>query len=332
MAAQAPIVVAPEVLAEGMERAASWLAAEMARPDSMFRVPSRPGYGRGIERYSGHALLRMAGQAVALYRTAKRRWPELDEPASFTEKLLWMKFFGFLPIPSPADKLAVGRFIPPHLADRVRPAEVLWRSRELGFPPEDAVPPGRHFVKSNNGTADAARFAFPLDEGGRGAFAAWLSGRKRAVPLEVFGEWWYGTFPREIFVEQDAGGGEAVEEWKCHVFRGRCLFVNALEGEPGNRTGNTIYDRELRHLPMQFLETPTGRVRQSLPQFELLREAAEAIAAEMSYARVDFYLTAEGRIVLGEITLCPMNGLNHYSDPEFELRIGEQWDHRFLYD
>jgi len=43
------IKILPKILEEGKQRAAHWLSAEMARPNSCFAVPFIKNYRRGIE-------------------------------------------------------------------------------------------------------------------------------------------------------------------------------------------------------------------------------------------------------------------------------------------
>ena len=100
------------LMPEALERASEWLRHELSRPDSCFNQPPRKGFGRGIEFYSGYDLLHIMARSLAIYASKVGVWPDLIEPRKQTEKLLWMKFFGYLPIPTPANKLAVGQSIP----------------------------------------------------------------------------------------------------------------------------------------------------------------------------------------------------------------------------
>ena len=93
----------------------------------------------------------------------------------------------------------------------------------------------------------------------------------------------------------------------------------------------SIYNRDFIHLPIKIRNLEIGKVKTRFDDFSLMIEAAEAIARNMSFARVDFYRSAPGKLFLGEITFCPNNAVNWFSDPGFDEKVAEQWDHRFNY-
>ena len=249
-----------------------------------------------------------------------------------SEKQLWSKFFCYLPMPATGNKLGVGTFIPPGLRDRVKVPEVLCRSRKLDMPPPEAIPPGKHFIKFNNGSGDLLRLTFPLNARDRNLLDRWLAYWRATTPMSRRGEWWYDTFPRKVFIERAIDADDTIEEWKFQVFNGRCDYIVELHGQTPLRSGVTAYDRDGNHIPVRIADRNIGTVRTSLPDFALMLEAAEAIAQRISFARVDFYRTQAGQIYLGEITLCPFNTLGTYSDSDFNRRTGEAWNHRSLYE
>ncbi len=311
--------------------AAYWLGVELLRPRSCFRAQPVSGYQRGIEHYSNAELLKVAAISIAVYYTQHGRWPKLVDPVTQTEKLLWMKFFGYLPMPSPANKLAVAELIPSEFADRLRVPDILWRSKELCLPPPDAIPRGHHFIKVNNGTGSNLRLDFPLSPEDRTRFKTWLAARRSPSGLRRGGEWWYATIEPEIFIERAVANTDQLEEWSFFVFNGGCIYLVELQEDEAGAIACTMYDREFTHIPVRVRHFPIGRVRDDLREFTFMRQAAEAIAAKMSLARVDFYRTKSGDVRLGEITLCSMNTKSYYSDPEFDGQLGERWNHRFLY-
>ena len=94
----------------------------------------RPGVMRGVDYY-GQYLPRVMMISVKKYYEYKERVPDHPlECDTFLDKLFWSKFFTPMPIPTPADKLMIGEFIPRELENRVRPAKVYWSSAEPDIP------------------------------------------------------------------------------------------------------------------------------------------------------------------------------------------------------
>ena len=319
------------LMPEALERAGEWLRHELSRPDSCFNHPPRKGFGRGIEFYSGYDLLQIMAWSLAIYASKVGVWPNLLDPRKQTEKLLWMKLFGYLPVPTPANKLTVGESIPREYRDRIHTAKVYWRSSQPALPAPGAVPDGKHFFKANNSSGYNLHVQFPLQAVIIPQLKQRITQMFQRPPLVAGGEWWYAMMQPEIFVEQAIDAPGKFSEWKLHIFNGKLVFLYEREGTLGNSTIHTVYDRDFKHIPVQVRQISIGKVRDHLPQFALMRDAAETIARDMLFARVDFYLTSQGKVFLGEITYCPANAANYYSDPGFDRHIGDQWDHLAQY-
>jgi hypothetical protein len=239
--------------------------------------------------------------------------------------MVWMKFFEFMPMPTPADKLAVGSFIPARLRDRIRTARVLWRSREPRIPPRGAVPPGHHFLKVNNGSGSNLRLQFPCAPRDEARLRPWLRNAFGFPPSIAWGEWWYSTIEPAVFVEQAIGGPERPDEWKFFVFNGVCRFLYHHQDRTTGTKKHTLYDREFNYLPVRIRDVEIGEVVSPPLEYGLMLEAAEAIAGPLTFARIDLYRTSTGELFLGEITLCPNNTIYWFSDPGFDEAMGSHW-------
>lgn len=319
------------LIPEALQRASDWLQYELQQPESRFLAPPRKGFARGIEFYNGYDLLHIMARSLAIYAGKVGVWPNMTEPQKQTEKLLWMKFFGYLPVPSPANKLTVGEYIPPKYRDRIHTAKVFWRSSQPALPGPDAVPLGKHYFKANNSSGYNLHLQFPLQAAVIPQLRQRITQMFQRPKLVGGGEWWYAVMQPEVFVEQAIDAPGKFAEWKLHIFNGKLVYLYEREGTLGNSTVHTVYDRDFKHIPVQIRRLAIGTVRDHLPQFELMRDAAEAIAQDMLFARVDFYITSQGSVFLGEITYCPANAANYYSDPDFDRHIGDQWDHMAQY-
>jgi len=199
------------------------------------------------------------------------------------------------------------------------------------LPPDQAVPPGNQYLKVNNASGTNLKLTFPLSPDDRDRVQRWVRKNVRRSRLVRNGEWWYGTFLPEIYVEGEIAPIDEPEEWKFHVFNGRCLYLQNSEMQGGRSISHTLYDPEFTHIPVQICEKKIGEVKPVFPALVQMKRAAERICRTISYARVDFYWTKADRIYLGEITFCPNDANNYYSDPRFDENIGSKWDHRDLY-
>ena len=321
------------LLKEAYQHASKWLTAEMNAADSCFLTNPKPGFGRGIEFYSGLDLYRLAAYSIAVYASGVGRWPDLAPPVRLTEKQLWSKFFGYVPLPSPANKLEAKRYLPGEFRQHIKSPEVVWRSAQLAMPPDLGIPAGRYFLKANNDSGTNLELRYPLTPDQKAMVANWLHTRHRGpARIVAGGEWWYAKMNPEIFLERAiASEATPLEEWKLHVMNGRCTYLYERQGDGAKSTHHTVYNRDFIHLPIKIRNLEIGKVKTRFDDFSLMIEAAEAIARNMSFARVDFYRSAPGKLFLGEITFCPNNAVNWFSDPGFDEKVAEQWDHRFNY-
>ncbi len=314
------------LLPEAQDRASAWLAAEMKDHSSGFYCDPRRGFARGIEFFSGFDLHRITARAIAIHASGVGRWADLENPVCFTDKLLWLKFFGFLPIPNPANKLAVGGLVPTALRTRIKVPKVVWRSDRPMLPRSAEVEPGSYFLKSNNGTANTLRLDFPLNQQDEFLAKAWAERSLQRPRIVAGGEWWYGTFKPEVFLEVPVAKPGSFQEWKLMVMNGKYRRCYERVGDERSTISNTLYDADFNHIPVGIGDYGIGKLRQPFKELELMREAAEALAANVPFGRVDFYLTAKHEVFVGEVTYCPNNTRIRYSDPEFDYIAGRDLD------
>jgi len=309
-----------------LEIASRMLAAVHAQPGGPFVRRAPAGTLRGVDFYRASHLVHALARAIAIYDHAHGRLPDLLHPAAMTEKLLWAKFFSPVPMPSPGDKLGLARFVPAAMRERVELAPRVWTGATAELPPNDAVPPGRYFLKASHGSGLLRELRYPLADDDRRAAqrdgAAWL-----ATDYGVaWGEWWYGPIERRLLLERHLGeDGADAPDWKLWVIGGRVRLLHVVRDRTGENS-MVHYTREFEHLPVSRADHAPGAPIDRPPQYDALVEAAEAVGRAFCCARVDFYLPDARRIVLGEITLCPNNARIVYRPLEFDYWLGKPWD------
>jgi hypothetical protein len=134
-------------------------------------------------------------------------------------------------------------------------------------------------------------------------------------------EWHYQPIPRRVYAEAFLGGpnGELPVDYKVMVLNGRAHFVSVFVREIGKALRRITFDRAWGLVPLHLPKYPGGPpdvVETSLhpPRPQRLDEmllAAEALAEDFPFVRVDFYVVDE-EIYFGELTFLPSAGYAPY--------------------
>nr|WP_239113564.1 ATP-grasp fold amidoligase family protein [Shimia biformata] len=230
-------------------------------------------------------------------------------------------------MPSPADKLAVGAYIPCAWREQVTTIPVKWASRDPQL--SDAlnnapIPSGRYWLKSNCGSGGNIPVELPADR----EKLEWLemkAGKWLNFEHGVkSGEWWYSLIGKQVFLETDMTptGGSALTDWKFFTGRGRVLAVQ-VDLDRSTQHRQLMFDRNFNFLPHEMF-FPTGAPIDPPDMFETMRSVAEAIAQPFEFARVDLYET-DNRLYLGEITLAPMGGVRLPRSAQLDEMMGAAW-------
>jgi hypothetical protein len=90
-----------------------------AAPGSPFKRTPRVGHLRGIDFYKRPQLMRAMALAMVNYKAKHGTFPNLSDPRSLNEKIIWSKFFTERPVPAGGNKLLTSHFIPIDLQDTI---------------------------------------------------------------------------------------------------------------------------------------------------------------------------------------------------------------------
>lgn len=261
------------------------------------------------------------------YLLHHRRWPDLDDPKDFNEKVIWRTLHDRRPIfVTAADKIA-SKAMALDRCPWVRVPQTLWKGRDVA----ELVGldlPDRWVLKPNNSTH---RVIF-----GDGKVSA-----ERALELETETEGWVdlpyqpnaraGT--RQYWSEAAAEHCLLVEEFvgreseppadiKFFVFHGRTEVI-LICSDRYSDPHRAYLDRSWEVLPVRDNKQEPGVVE--LPEMrDQLIEAAEAISGDLDFGRVDLY-EADGEIWFGELTLYSGSGLTRLMPHRFDRKWGDFW-------
>lgn len=132
-------------------------------------------------------------------------------------------------------------------------------------------------------------------------------------------EWAYRQVPKGFIVEPYLGNETTLPvDYKVYVFRGAATLVQ-VHIDRNQRHRWVLYNRQWKQVS-QFNEGVTP------PPRSLMRmlDAAERMASEFDFARVDFY-EIDGVPKFGEVTFYPGSGLDRFNPPNLDVEIGALW-------
>ena len=241
------------------------------------------------------------------------RLPDLADARRFTQIVQLRKLLDRDPhMTARSDKLRVKG----HVAGLLGPdwcVPTLWSGKDV---PANAPVSGTTFAKSRHGCNQTLRIAGPSD---------WMRLRTLAPrwTAQSYGEWldeWaYRDVPRGVVVEPLLGDGNAaLLDYKIYVFGGRATHVQ-VHLDRGLRHRWVLHDRDWNKLAPEQPDSPARPASLSA-----MLEAAEVLAHDFSFARVDFYEVA-GKPLFGEFSFYPGSGLDPFAADWIDFELGNLW-------
>lgn len=251
-----------------------------------------------------------------------KRFPNLRDPKTLSEKIAWRKLHDRDPrMPALADKIGVKELMAARFgADFVIPTMAVFESeREIDF----GALSYPCLIKANHGSnMNLFLMARPANEN---KVRARLRRFLRMKYYAVREEWAYSHVKPRLLVEPYINGGNhGLVDYKVHTFHGRAYAIEIVTDRYTAHYG-AMFDTDWNEIPCLFgaAKGPNPIPRPS--QLERMIAYAEQIGQEFSYVRVDFYEIA-GKAVFGEITFYPGGGVDVVEPPEYDLIFGNQWD------
>lgn len=248
----------------------------------------------------------------------------LENPLTFNEKMHWRKLKGRDPRwPAMTDKIEAKRLVSDALGEEwITPT--LWSGKELP-PRSDRDWRKPYAIKANNGGGGKSMvFVREDDEIDWSEIeresAAWLRKNK----AKNYQEWAYGEIEPQLLVEPFIGdAGQLPLDFKLHCFGGRVEIIH-VDTDRETVHKRRLFDRSWNALPFSLGYPLEPRELSPPASLDRMIWAAERLAADFDYLRVDFY-EDDGRPRFGEFTLYQGSGLSRFDPPEWDRKIGDLW-------
>lgn len=256
------------------------------------------------------------------YREAWGKWPDLDEPATFDEKLIWLNLFWRHPLKTECgDKYTLRGYVERQGLRHLLPAlygvfESVGQV-DFGRLPERFVLKCSHGCKCNVFCRDIRK----LDAAEvRRSLSRWMATDYSLV----FGELQYAAMTPRILCEEflDDGRGQLPRDYKIYCFNGRPMLIRCCFERAPNGTGRSVVrDVEWNPVVLDRGEPLTGAeilAPESLPE---MLSACRDLARPFPFVRMDFY-SIHGRAMLGEMTFSPDACINRSYTIQAQVEMG----------
>lgn len=256
-----------------------------------------------------------------LYARWHRRWPQLDAPRTFNEKLAWRILHDRREqLTWTCDKQRMKEEAARRAPDVAAP-RTLWFGTDLSELAHVELPE-RWILKPNHRSgAMVVRGHGPPDIGQLlTATRGWLGERQ----WQSLGEWAYDAARRAFLVEEWIGdeSGAAPSDYKVYVFEGEPVVVQVIESRFGHKLEVFMTPQWTRsNLAFAWTDDRTPSRPELLDD---VLSAAARIGAGFDFMRVDLYAT-RGRVWFGETTPYAGGGLEPFTSRRADLELGSQW-------
>ena len=140
---------------------------------------------------------------------------------------------------------------------------------------------------------------------------------------KMWGEWVYKNVKPRIICESFLSNENEISllDYKFHCFNGEPKFIQVDLDRAAEHERN-FYDLEWKRLPFGLCYPQAKRDVKKPKQLNLMINLAKKLSADFEFIRVDFYEVDE-KVVFGELTLYPDNGLGLFSPKKYDGIFGK---------
>ena len=253
-------------------------------------------------------------------------WPSFDHPATFSEKIQWLKLYNRK---EQYHNLVDKALVKDYVSGKIGQEHIL-RTYGVWDNPEDIEwekLPDRFVLKLTAGGGGRSvcicrdKATFDREDAVRRLRSDYGRNLYRR-----FREWVYKDVPQRVIAEElletdDPGGNPP--DYKFWCFNGKVRFVMFCRGRD-NASGRAFnfFDRQWKALPF-WRKYPNSKDPVKKPgRFEDMVRIAETLSKGTPFLRVDLYYEKD-KIYFGELTFYPGSGMNPFNPDEWDMKVGK---------
>ena len=235
----------------------------------------------------------------------------LDNPKTFSEKLLWLKLKKYMNdslVVQCADKYAVreyvkkcgcGDILVPLIGAYDNTEDIQWNVLPQQFVLKWNFGCGMNFVCKDKNSVKSGDVLKQFDLWQKNK--CWLS----------YAEMQYKYAPKKIICEEflDAGDNHAIPDYKVYCFNGKPLAILVMHGR-GEKIQAEFFDNQWNPLdpPTKYKSVPI--IPTLKPDcFDYMMDCSKKLSASFPFVRCDFYIV-KNKLYFGELTFTPAGGLH----------------------
>ena len=257
------------------------------------------------------------------YRYITGKPLNLSKPATYTEKLQYLRYFVFPKDPlviRGSDREAVRemlkekglkQYLIPSYGVYNRFEDIPWKRLPKQFVIKCTHASGFNHIVLDKHKVNRQQL--------KQTFRRWLKTDYGFTTLERH----YSPIPRKIIIEKYLGIDTSLPiEYKLHVFHGQVKYLYVVTGRGA--------DIRYTHFLSNWTPFPGGQFNGwqasdypiiEPPNFQTMIQVAEKLAAPYPFVRVDLY-NLEGKIYFSELTFTPAKGTLKLADPQTDITMG----------
>lgn len=264
-------------------------------------------------------------RSVSTYRSCFKRMPNLINPKTFNEKILFKMLFDRNPrLTLFADKFLVRDFVRSRLENGEQYLTHLYGVIDAPDKIDDLDLPNQFVMKPNHLSAQI-KIVHDLNELERFDLMElaekWL---RRNYYYDDGYEWAYKNIkPRIMFEELLDFEGNIPDDYKFFCFNGKPEFIQIIRGR-FTRLQRNVYDANFSLLPVKVGRENISEKIEAPRNFDKMLEIARSLSSGIDFIRVDLYNIA-GRIVFGELTNYPNAATTKFDPSVWDLEFGKRW-------
>lgn len=254
------------------------------------------------------------------YRLKIGRWPNLDSPQTFTEKIQWIRLHDRDPLKTKlADKYLVREWVAEKIGNEyLIPLLGAWDSvDEIDF----EKLPNQFVLKANHGSnmniIVRNKDEINLNEIKKKC-RKWLKTNYGKAHYEMQ----YSNIPRKIVAEKymETESGD-LPDYKVLCFDGKAKYI-WVDNDRYISHRRTIYDIDWNLQPFSIAYPVSGKVIKKPNIINKMISLAEVLSSEFNHVRVDFYIVGDD-IYFGEMTFTSDGGFGKFDPDEYDYKLGE---------